>query len=55
MKTADILLILATIIVSVVGIFWGIKMLKDEREKSINDFIKQRRNNEINYNHGKEN
>ncbi|MBR1851411.1 MAG: hypothetical protein IJ789_08620 [Bacteroidales bacterium] len=55
MKTADILLLLATLIVSVVGVFWGIKMLKDEREKSIDDFIIRRNNNEINYTHGKEN
>jgi hypothetical protein len=55
MKTVDYLLILATIIVSAIGVFWGIKTLKDEREKNIDDFIKQRKNNEINYNHGKEN
>lgn len=55
MKTVDFLLILATIVVSAFGVFWGIKTLKDERKRNINDFIKQRKKNEITYNHGEEN
>lgn len=55
MKTIDVLLILATIIISVIGVYWGLKALKDEREKSIGNFIKQREKNENRITYGKEN